>query len=170
MSSRTTKTLGDMIRDQLRKSPDRIKALNAVIDALEPRPIREEVLTPIIIDAINLAISETLREERRWHRGNISSRGVEGAVALTESLKRSILDTWQIGSVRLGDATRALLLETAAIERESAQGHLNNASFYASIANGLKEGQKVRQRYTAAQVSRVHAQICGTEKRSKGAA
>lgn len=155
---KTSNTLAGIVKECLKSTPDRGKVRRKVLDELEGlKPMRDELLTPLIMDAVNAEIAQAVHRDKSWHKSNASNRDLAGASALHEALAASILDTWHVGSKRLGDMTRDELAGAASDERARAKGHILNADFYEALAQDMNEKQTVRQKFKPDAVRKVLA-------------
>lgn len=69
---------------------------------------------------------------------------------------QNLFTTYPINAhLMLGDATRDELLAAAQNERAAAKGHLRKAHWFEALANELKPGQKVKERWTGPEAAQL---------------
>lgn len=112
------------------------------------RELYDELVAPLIEGAIWDAIrGASSRQRRRFCEESAPAHGSEGAEALARANERDLLDYPLTGGVRLGDATRDVLIEQIALHRAQARGNLIAATWLRKIADVLKDDERVGDRF-----------------------
>lgn len=76
----------------------------------------------------------------------------------------ALYDSWKIGNVALGDATKELLLVAADRDTRRADAHMKNAAFYAALAARLRPGQRVRDGIAISDAHSLRQDVYGEER------
>lgn len=98
--------------------------------------------------------AHTRREQRRDVISPTFVQGKQRPSILTPKDKqkvakaaRSLFQTWKIGEIGLGEATKTKLLMEAEAERHAGAGHLKNAVFYEKLAAPMADNETVAEHW-----------------------
>lgn len=118
--------------------------------------------------------SSQRRNKRREIKSEIQPKYVPGnttgKVVLSKETQERLkkrsewLSEWMIGSVSLGDFTKAMLLAQSESEKNSARGSLQNSKFYEALAEPLRTGQLVREHWRPDDASKIRRAIVESTK------
>ena len=131
--------------------PDQAEARKAVLRRISrDTKLRDAILEEIVSEAVRSAVYLMRADLRRDQKGLIPAR--DDVTRAGAMIGLSLLDSWQIGDRLLGDADADYLRRHAQHERARAAGHVQNATFYESLASRVPAGKVVRQVVDAAAV------------------
>ena len=144
--------LRDLLSAAVKKHNDIGKATDYALRMLDAHPeVKAEQLRSLIYQAVRTAVYQAQGQAR--HVAKHSTRGLEAIRESAATKLSSILDTWIVGGMRLGDWTGTQLRIEAAKNRAQAAGKVRAADFYEWIGLQAKDG-KVRDVIDAARAQK----------------
>lgn len=102
--------------------------------------------SPLGIKRAKAAEAARLRREREWEER--SKKSVEVLNKITQKINTALefYDNWKLSSGKtLGEATKQDLINEAFANKKSADGHMQNYTFYSKMAELVPEGKTVSE-------------------------